>query len=497
MSENQSSYRQIIKATSIFGGVQVFNIIISIIKSKFVAVLLGPEGMGIMGLLTSTTNLVARATNFGIGTSAVKDVAASHGTGDENRVANTITVVRRLVWITGLLGFGLTFALSPWLSKLTFGNNDYTLAFVWISITLLFEQLSKGQLVVLQGLRKLNYLAKANLYGSFLGLLITVPLYYFFDIDGIVPAIIATGFISLSMSWVFSRKIKIKETVLTLNQIYKQGGDIVRLGFMISLSGFLSVGASYAVRIFISRTGGVDQVGLYNAGFAIINTYVGLIFNAMVTDYYPRLSAVADDKLLSKRTINQQAEIALLILAPILILFIVFIKWVIILLYSYKFIGVSGMMYWAALGIFFKSAGWCMSYYLLAKGMSKLFFWNEFSAHVYFLTLNILGYYFWGLTGLGISFAVSYLVYLIQLFIVSKKKFEFSFHSSFLKLFLVQFCLALTGFFAINFLSQNYAYIIGAALFILSGLYSFFELEKRIGIKKYLMSKSKSLLNKS
>ena len=256
MSEIQSSYRQIMKATSIFGGVQVFNILISIIKSKFVAVLLGPEGMGIMGLLTSTTNLISRATNFGIGTSAVKDVAAAHGTGDENRVGNTVTLVSRLVWITGMFGFGITVVLSPWLSKLTFGNNDYTLAFVWISITLLFEQISNGQLVVLQGLRKLNYLAKANLYGSFFGLIVTVPLYYFLSFDGIVPAIIATGLITLLMSWIFSRKLEIKETVLSLNQTFQQGGDMVRLGFMISLSGLLSVGASYAIRIFINRTGG-------------------------------------------------------------------------------------------------------------------------------------------------------------------------------------------------------------------------------------------------
>jgi O-antigen/teichoic acid export membrane protein len=491
-SEQQSSYRQIMKATSLFGGVQVFNILISIIKSKFVAVLLGPAGMGIMGLLTSTTNLITRATNLGLGTSAVKDIAAAYGTGDEKSIGITVTVVRRLVWITGLFGLVVTATLSPWLSQLTFGNKDYTLAFVWISVTLLFVQLSKGQLVVLQGLRKLNYLAKANLFGSSLGLIVTLPMYYFWNIDGIVPAIIGTGFITLSMSWYFSRKIKIKETTLTLHQTFSQGSDMIRLGFMISLSGLLSVGASYIIRIFISRTGGVEQVGLYNAGFAIINTYVGLIFTAMATDYYPRLSAVAHDNKLSKQTINQQAEIALLILAPILIVFIVFIKWVIILLYSNKFIGVSGMIYWAALGMFFKSPSWSIGYVFLSKGMSKLFFWNEFSANVYMLSLNILGYHFWGLTGLGISFAASYLFYLTQVYIISKLKFEFSFDRTFLKLFAFQFVLALTGFFVVNFMSHLYSYIIGSLLFILSGLYSIKELENRIGIKKYLNSKFKN-----
>ena len=69
---------------------------------------------------------------------------------------------------------------------------------------------------------------------------------------------------------------------------------MLSLGFVISMSGLISLGASYIVRIYISNTGGVDDVGLYNAGFALINTYVGLVFTAMGTDYYPRLAAVAN-----------------------------------------------------------------------------------------------------------------------------------------------------------------------------------------------------------
>ena len=38
MSEEKVSYREIMKATSLFGGVQVFNIIVALIKSKIIAV---------------------------------------------------------------------------------------------------------------------------------------------------------------------------------------------------------------------------------------------------------------------------------------------------------------------------------------------------------------------------------------------------------------------------------------------------------------------------
>src|SRR5665647_1277060 len=123
MPEENTSYRQIMKATSIFGGVQVFNIIISIIRSKFIAVLLGPTGMGISGLLTSTTSLISGLTNFGLGTSAVKNVAASNATGNRTKIAIVVTVLRRWVWITGLFGALVILVLSPWLSQLTFGNH--------------------------------------------------------------------------------------------------------------------------------------------------------------------------------------------------------------------------------------------------------------------------------------------------------------------------------------------------------------------------------------
>ncbi len=492
MTEQQNSYRQIMKATSLFGGVQVFSIIISIIRSKFIAVLLGPAGMGIAGLLTSIVSLIGGLTNFGLGTSAVRDVASANGTGNATRIATVVTVLRRWVWVTGTLGTLVMLVLSPWLSQLTFGNRDYTFAFIWISITLLFNQLTTGQLVLLQGMRKLQYLAKASLTGSALGLIITVPLYYRFGIDGIVPAIIITSVISLLLSWYFAKKIKIAPVKVSRVRTITEGKNMLTMGFLISLSGLISMGASYLVSIFIRHTGGVSQVGLYAAGFAIINTYVGLIFTAMGTDYYPRLSAIAHSNELCKQTINQQAEIALLILAPILIVFLVFIKWVVIILYSNKFIAVDAMLHWAALGMLFKAGSWSISFILLAKGASKLFFWNELIASVYILVLNILGYYFMGLTGLGISFMVGYLLYLIQVFILSNIKYQFSFESSFLRIFAIQFLLALSCFIIVKFTIKPYFYIIGILLIIISAWHSYKELDKRIEIKSIIIK----LLNK-
>ena len=192
------------KATSIFGGVQVINIIISIARSKILAILLGPAGIGVLGLIMSTTKLMSSLTNFGLGISAVKEIAIAFELADKKQLAKTIVIVKRWFWYTGLFGAILTLILSPVLSQLTFGNKDFTIAFVWLSITLLLNQLTSGSFVYLQGLRKLKHLAKANVIGAALGLLASIPIYYYLGVQGIVPAMIITSVLGFIVAHYFT-----------------------------------------------------------------------------------------------------------------------------------------------------------------------------------------------------------------------------------------------------------------------------------------------------
>ncbi len=128
MSEQQSSYRNIMKATSLFGGVQVFKILIAIIRSKVIAILLGPVGMGIEGLFNASTGLISSASNFGLGISAVRDIAEANESQNPSKIARTIAVLRKLVWFTGIFGALLTLILSSYLSQISFGKENYRYA---------------------------------------------------------------------------------------------------------------------------------------------------------------------------------------------------------------------------------------------------------------------------------------------------------------------------------------------------------------------------------
>lgn len=487
MKKNEASYRQIMKATSLFGGVQVFNILISIVRSKIIAILLGPAGMGIAGLFTSTTGLISAMTNFGLGTSAIRNVAEANESGNRTRVAKVVTVFRRLLWITGMLGVVITIILSSWLSEIVFGNKKYTMAFIWLSSTLLFTQLTSGQNVLLQGMRKLKYLAKASLMGSVLSLLVSIPLYYFYQIDGIVPALIITSILTFVITRFFAKKINIESVSVTRKEASSEGKNMLQMGIMLSLSSLFTLGASFVLRIFINNTGGVGEVGLYTAGIAIISTYTGLVLTAMSKDYYPRLSGVANDTSKSNLLVNQQMDIGILILAPILAIFIIFINWIVVLLYSTKFLLMNSMIQWAALGMYFKVASWCLGYILLAKGATKAFFFSELSANLLNLGLNILGYKLLGLEGLGISYAVGYMLYFLQIYFVTHYMYKFSFNSSFYKIFGIQLAIGMICLLIVKVIPKPWFYIIGVPLIVISAYYSFKELDKRIGIKGIVM----------
>ena len=126
-----SSYRSIFKATSLFGGLQVYQILIAVIKSKFAAVLLGPTGMGVIGLYQSAIQLIQSLSAMGLSSSAVRDVSEANGTGNQETINKVVTVLRRLVLCTGTLGLLTVLVLSPVLSNTTFGNYDYVVPFAF------------------------------------------------------------------------------------------------------------------------------------------------------------------------------------------------------------------------------------------------------------------------------------------------------------------------------------------------------------------------------
>ncbi|MBF4466107.1 O-antigen translocase [Flavobacterium sp. LC2016-12] len=488
MSDSKSSYQQILKTTSLFGGVQFFSILISIIRTKLIAVFIGPAGMGIIALLNSTLSVISSISGFGIETSAVKNISEDYKNNDLKTVSKTIQIVKRIVFFTGIFGMLLTILFSKALSIITFGDSDQTYSFVFIAITVLFKQLSSGQLAVLQGLRQMKLLAKANLYGNLFGLLFSIPLYYFLRVDAIIPTIIIASLSALIFSFYYSNKIKTEKEIVSNRGLLSEGKAIVKLGFMLTISSVLTLLSTYLVQIYIGKNGGLEQVGFYNAGFTLLNSYVGIIFIVMSTDYFPKLASINFDNAKVRESVIQQAFISIIIITPIIVLFLTFVSIIIPVIYSANFNAIIPMVCFGILGMLFRAVSWAMGFILIAKGDSKMFIKTAIGFNILSLVMNILGYYFYGLEGLGFSFCLYFLFHFIGLKIITKKRYNFYFNPDFYKAYFICFAICISTFLLRYIEIPVLKYSLMTLMILISFVFSFYQLNKKMNINEIFTS---------
>jgi len=68
-------YRSILKATSIFGSTQILQILVGLVRSKFVALLIGATGMGLSSMYMSSLTMIITIFGLGISSSVVRDLS--------------------------------------------------------------------------------------------------------------------------------------------------------------------------------------------------------------------------------------------------------------------------------------------------------------------------------------------------------------------------------------------------------------------------------------
>lgn len=422
--EKDDSYSHILKYTGIFGGVQGLNILIGVVRNKLVAMILGPEGMGLMALFNSTIKLVSDSTNLGISMSAVRDISEAYEQGEEEKVQHVVKLIRVWSLLTALLGMFICVALSPLLNKWTFTWGDHTLHFILLSPVVALTAIMGGELAILKGTRQLKHLAVLSIYSMIGALVFSVPLYYIWREQAIVPSLIVIALVQLLFTILYSYRL-FPLRLSSNAKMIGEGMGMVKLGIAFVLSGILGSGAEFVIRSYLNNIGDLSIVGLYNAGYMMTMTYAGMVFQAMETDYFPRLSAVRGIGDEMNLVVNRQIEVSILLVSPLLVAFIVGAPLLLPLLYSGKFMPVIGMMKITLLAMYVRAITLPIEYIALSKGDSKSYLFLELIYDVAVVAFVILGYQVLGLTGTGIGIALAGAICLLVDLAYTKYKYQY------------------------------------------------------------------------
>jgi enterobacterial common antigen flippase len=485
MKTPNTSYKQIARSTGIFGGSQLGIMILGVVRTKILAILLGPAGIGLAGLLQSIIDLMRSITGLGLGFSSVKDIADASDSNNEIRMAQTNTMLKRWLWGTGIAGMLLTILFSPLISRFTFKDNSQTLSICLLSVCVLIGSFSTGQLAILQGMRRITWMAKASLYGATGSFLAVIPLYYFMGVRGIVPALILIHGITFFFSWTFSRKICLPSVRQTWSETWTKGKNMVVLGFYTVLAGLAATLTLFLIRSYIVRVEGNDAVGLFQAVWSISNVYVGAILTSMAADYYPRLCRCSTDNLKTIRFTNEQIRFVLILTTPLLMLLQLLAGPVLHILYSDDFSGATTLLRLQLLGTFLKIAVWPIGFILLAKGKGLLFLMVELFWHIVYFASTVLLWPYAGLNATGIGYLLAYAAYLPLVYFVVRPLCHFHLTGRNVILMLGLTTLMLSAFWTTVKTDGFVFWLFGCFFLMVTSLWSLYEMNRILPVSEW------------
>ena len=248
---------------------------------------------------------------------------------------------------------------------------------------------------------------------------------------------VLTAAVGALVSWSYARRVRIEPVKVPLRQVGSEAASLLRLGLAFVSTGLMSTGALFLLRIFVTRETGVDGAGQFQAANAISMIYVGFVLQAMGTDFYPRLTAVAHDNRRCNKLVNEQAEISILLALPGVLATLALSPWVIQFFYSGKFHIAGEILCWQVAGMFLRVLSWPMGFIVVAKGRAAVLFWTDLAAYSVYVALGWFGLRFFGLPGTGMAFLGLYIFHCCMIFIIVRRMTGFSWSPANVRLSLI------------------------------------------------------------
>lgn len=431
MNRMHASTRTVFKAMGVFGSVKALSVLFSLIRNKLIAVWIGPAGVGLVILYNSIADVVSTTTRLNIDQSAIRDISGA----SNQQTADTAYVVYRWAFLLGIVGFAVMCALSPLLSRWSFGHSGKWWSFCLMGLVPLCGSVGAGYNAVMQGLRKFDSFARCGVVTAVGGIICAVPLLWFLRERAIVWVIVSYAMWAVGASYYYH--VRLPRISLPWKEIWMRGTGFVRLGALITAG--LAIGQlfSYLFVLYLNSYADTSTLGLFQAGYTIINTYVGIIFTGMWVEYFPHLTAVIHSPRRVSTIVSHRIALLVWILVPVMALFIALDDLLVRIVYAESFLTMLPYITIGMAGMALRMTSWCVALTIVAKGDGHIYVITETISGLCCLIFNIIGYSFGGFPGLGAAYVLWYGVYLAISIIVYRRVYGFHLRGRVLQLTLL------------------------------------------------------------
>lgn len=418
-----SSHRQILRSSSIVGGASIVNLLLGLMRMKAAALILGPAGVGIIGLMQNFITACSTMAGMGIGPAANVQLAAKRAErGDQGE-----DMVRRaMFWATlvlALTGAVVTWAARRPIARIAFGDETYSSAVGWLAIGVALMVALSSQNALLTGLRRIGDFGRVTLISGILATAASLISLFWLGSGAILFFVISFPLANVLVAAFYVSKLRKPVTAFPpLSALNAQWRELVFLGFAMMIGALIVAAGQLIVRALIKDELGLVELGQFQAAWTISMTYIVLILQAMGADYYPRLSAAMGDRSAARQLVNEQTEVILLLAGPALLVILGGAPWFLHLIYSSEFREAAAVLRWQVLGDLLMIASWPAGFVLLAGGDGRMFVATQAFAIAVFVLLTWLLLPVIGIEASGLAFLGMYVAYFPAVYLAARRR---------------------------------------------------------------------------
>lgn len=435
-------------ATGIIGIASMVNLITGLIRAKFTALTLGPEGVGIF---SQASNFIQFLTSFGalgIGVGVNRYIAQYWKEKNIGNTHKTILFAFFLIFSLSFLIIFMALFAAPQISQFLFSDRDYGIYVLMLAVSLPFVVSSSLFSDIFFGFEKIKLFTKARVISLIAGLIFLFIFVHLFRLKGAFIYLVMSGtFMGIVFFYFAYRELPreiiecfFKKTVIKLKEILYWCKKLLNYGAVILLSTILSLFTILYLRAALIRQFGPESNGIYQVVFAISGYYLPFLTNGLWGYFYPRMSAFKEKKQFITE-INNTFRLLIIIIVPSIIALYIFRDLLIKLVFSSEFLSASHLFSWQLSGDFFFLLLYILNTSLLARTFLKEYLFIGIGYNISFILIFISSYRTLGIKAIVISYLLSSGIFFIVNFIMHKNKIGFKLYSENLKLIILSLIL--------------------------------------------------------
>jgi PST family polysaccharide transporter len=392
----------------------IIGILVGLGSNKVYASLLGPNGLGLLGLLQGLLGITTLVAGMGLSSGLVRLGSPLVSVQDDIGFAALRQAAWQIyLWFSGGAVFLLLIFKHPIAQSMLAGSPTWMVGVV--ALALLISLAAGIQIGLLNAHHHVRVLAQVTAFSSLIGSVLGIFIIWWWGSVALPSVLLTTPLSQWAVSRFFVTKLSHSSQFLTPKHVRRARNELLCFGLPFTASQIVGSAVQLGMPFLVLQQLGQQEVGYYKATILFSTAYIGFLLNALVQDFYPRLSVLRGQREAFLETLNVQQYIVMLLGGSMVIVSLSVLPFIIPLIFSPEFEPTIEILRWQLVGDVFKFVSWTLGFAILAGSSSRIYFLCELAGGIFLFAFSWWGVEVFGIKGIGIGYLIGYALYLVSM----------------------------------------------------------------------------------